>query len=107
MEPNRFHLEWKKSQDLFEMRELGTISRSGGGIEVDKLLDISPIVVASMSSHDGRNWVGQTADSPFSLCYLGDNQDECREVISTYVKHNLCTVRKCASEIRVGVWGTP
>ena len=104
MEPNRFHLEWKKSQDPFEMREIATIKEStfdwyGKPATVN-------VTVACMASHDGRNWVGQTADSPFSPCYLGDNQDECREVISTYVKHNLCTVRKCASEIRVGVWGS-
>ena len=102
MEPTRFHLEWKKSQDPFEMRELGYTK--------DNIISDPPfariLVVASMSSHDGRNWVGQTVDSPFSPCYLGDNQDECREVISTYVKHNLCTVRKCASEIRVEVWGS-
>ena len=107
MEPNRFHLEWKKSQDPFEMRELGTIPQPTFNPALEYAVGVDKVlVVASISSHDGRNWVGQTADSPFSPCYLGDNQDECREVISTYVKHNLCTVRKCASEIRVGVWGT-
>jgi hypothetical protein len=101
MEQNRFSITWVKSQDPFEMREIGIIS-----IPTTNPVISTVLVVASMSSHDGRNWVGQTADSPFSPCYLGDNQDECREVVSTYVKHNLCTVRKCASEIKTPVWGS-
>lgn len=96
MDQPRFSIQWVKSQDPFEMREVGIVSTLAN----DKL------VVACMVSHDGRNWTGQTADAPFSPCYLGDNQDECREAISTYVEHNLGTVRKCASEIRVGVWGS-
>jgi hypothetical protein len=99
-EQNRFTITWVKSQDPFEMRELRCI------VEPNTGLVSSTVVVACMSSHDGRNWTGQTADAPFNPCYLGDNQDECREAISTYVKHNLCSVRKCASEIKVGVWGS-
>jgi len=84
------------------MRELGVVQEPATTIPTGGSL---PRIVASISSHDGRNWIGQTADSPFSPCYLGDNQDECRGVVSYYISKNLCTVRKCASEIRVGVWG--
>jgi len=103
MEQNRFAITWVKSQDPFEMREIGIITQpiTKNG-QPAGWFDIK---VACMASHDGRNWVGQTADSPFSPCYLGDNQDECRGVVSYYISKNLCTVRKCASEIRVGVWG--
>ena len=101
-EQNRFTITWVKSQDPFEMREIGTIVPL---TPIDYPKEPRVIVVACMSSHDGRNWTGQTADTPFNPCYLGDNQDECREVVSTYVKHNLCTVRKCASEIKTLVWG--
>ena len=104
MEQNRFHIEWKKSQDPFEMRELGVVTQSV--MKNGEPVGWIDVYVACISSHDGRNWTGQTINFPFSPCYLGDNQDECREVVSTYVKRNLWIVRKCASEIRVGVWGT-
>ena len=107
MDQPRFSIQWVKSQDPFEMREVGMIPQPSSDPNLDSILGMNyKLVVACLSSHDGRNWTGQTADAPFSPCYLGDNQDECREVVSTYVKHNLCTVRKCASEIKVGVWGS-
>jgi hypothetical protein len=87
------------------MREIGIIQQPMMDNKDYSVIGSSSVVIACMSSHDGRNWTGQTSDAPFTPCYLGDNQDECREVISTYVKHNLFNVRKCASEIKVNVWG--